>query len=132
MKTSIYSRIPFDVEQVQVTAENIDEVAEWCGGKVRVAKATDKRAEARFIHVEVTRPMNDRQRKAFPGDHVLKSGGGFKVYTPKAFEECFAPKLVYTDADADAQLGETPTKNVFEENESVVVEDFLEQVAREA
>lgn len=132
MKPQLFTRNPFDIEAVQVTAENIEEVATWCGGAIKMAKATEKRNEARFIQVDVTRPLNDRQRKAFPGDWVLRSGGGFKVYTPKAFKECFSPKVVYTDADADAQLGETPTKNVFEENESVVVEDFLEQVAREA
>lgn len=78
-----YARRPFYVDVVEVTEENMTEVAEWCGGKVRDDK------DEPFIKVRVRRPLHDRQTMAFVGDMVLKAGTGFKVYTAEAFEKNF-------------------------------------------
>lgn len=77
------TRKTFTVDAVQITEENMQEVAEWCGGRVRTLNGST------FIKVKVTNPMTDRQTQGFIGDWVLYSGKGYKVYTQKAFERNF-------------------------------------------
>ena len=48
-----YMRKPFYVDAIQVTAENLPAVAAWSKG------------ENEFTSVDVLRPKNDRQTKAF-------------------------------------------------------------------
>jgi hypothetical protein len=117
IETKGYSRKPFHVDAVQVTEENMEEVAAWCKGEIRTSKKTirndeneiTERKEIPFIKVEVHRPLNDRQTKAYAGDWVLLSDAGFKVYTQRAFDNAFEQELVYTEADAKAQLEDAPT-----------------------
>jgi hypothetical protein len=80
-----YIRKPFEVDAVQVTADNMSEVANWCGGEVLTDNGNN------FVKVSVERFLNERQTKAFNGDWVLKAGTGYKVYTPKAFSKSFEP-----------------------------------------
>lgn len=90
IETSKFARKPFYVDAVQVTAENIEDVAKWCMGEVR--SSTEKPegvTEDQYVKVRVHRPLTERQTKAFIGDWVLYAGTGFKVYTPKAFEKSF-------------------------------------------
>lgn len=85
METRTFSRKSFEVEAVQVTADNMAEVAEWCRG--RVVKATG--SEEQHVKVRVLRPMEERQTQAFVGDWVLYAGTGYKVYNAKAFARSF-------------------------------------------
>jgi hypothetical protein len=85
LETRKYVRKPFEVEAVQVTPENIEAVAAWCGGTV----SQEKPDGDRHIEVKVHRPMTPRQSKAFLGDWVLFAGTGYKCYTPRAFEKSF-------------------------------------------
>lgn len=95
MNIKQYTKKPFHVEAVKVTAENMAEVAKWCGGEIikaplpgvgqRVASAT----LVECIKTPVLRPINDRQTKAFVDDFVVRAGTGFKVYTSVAFEKTF-------------------------------------------
>lgn len=80
IETNKFARKPFYVDAVQVTAENIEQVAAWCSGDVRTEENNSK-----YIKVRVARPMNERQTKAYIGDWVLYAGTGYKVYTNKAF-----------------------------------------------
>jgi len=89
VQSNTYVRKPFDVEAVEVTDENIEEVAEWCNGTV-IAEGNEN--QKLFIKVRVARALNERQTKAYPGDWVLYAGTGFKVYTPKAFHKTFHKK----------------------------------------
>lgn len=82
-----YHRIPFNVEAVQVTPENRQEVAEWCGGTVDESKAGHP------IDVPTFKPISSRHTTAFEKDWVVKSELGFKVYTPAAFDASFAQKV---------------------------------------
>jgi len=87
-----YSRKPFDVEAVELSPENIDEVALWCGGEVRtsdLSKTGGQEGYQQYIKVPVKRPLNDRQTRAYYGDWVVGQDGSFKVYTPKAFTSSF-------------------------------------------
>jgi hypothetical protein len=79
-----FVRRPMVVEGVEVTADNIQDVANWCNGQVRTS---GKRG--RYIKVPVKRALRDRQTMAYVGDWVLKAGSGFKVYNPKAFKGMF-------------------------------------------
>ncbi len=86
--TNKFSRKPFHVDAIQVTYENMEEVAIWCEGEV-VAIEKDETTAEKYIKVRVYRPITERQTKAFVGDWVLYAGTGFKVYTSKAFEKSF-------------------------------------------
>lgn len=82
-----YVRKPFSVTGVQVTEENFEEVADWCGGDIRTI--TTMKESRRYIKVKVRRPVNDRQTKAYVGDWVLLSDDNFKVYSNNSFEKTF-------------------------------------------
>lgn len=93
MKTEKFSRKPFTVEAVQVTAENMEDVAKWTKGTIHetppeIAEKFNKPVQ-KWVQIEVTHSMNDRQTKAFIDDYVLFANRGFKIYTPKAFERNF-------------------------------------------
>lgn len=90
IKTTRYARKPFYIDAVQVTAANMDEVAEWCMGDVKNQFKKDSDEEGRpYIKVRVHRPLNERQTMAFVGDWVLYANKGYKVYTASAFERNF-------------------------------------------
>jgi hypothetical protein len=80
-----YSTIPTEVEAIQITAENIEEVAKWCKSEIRNTVATDTVPAQRYIKVKVYRPLDDEQTKGTIGKWVSKRGNSFKVYTDKAF-----------------------------------------------
>lgn len=91
--TKKFQRKPFEVEAVEVTTENIEEVAKWCRGQLRKSAGPGGRNPRRYIKVNVKRPLDDRQTMAYPGDWVVmaidQNVKGFKVYTPKAFTQTF-------------------------------------------
>ena len=82
--TETYTRKPFEIQAVRVTEENMEDVAKWCGGEILTTEAGK-----RYIKVDVTRPLNEKQTKAFAGDWALKVKSSIKVYTHKAFTHCF-------------------------------------------
>lgn len=86
--TTKYVRKPLYVDAVRVTSKNFDEVGKWCGGEMHPA---GEEQGAPYIQVEVTNPLNIRQSQARVGDWVLQTDRGFKVYTPKAFDNSFDP-----------------------------------------
>lgn len=97
IKTEGYSRKPFHVDAVQITAENMEEVAAWCAGEIRIGKKVVRddnnkiveRTDVSFVKVDVHRPLNERQTKGHLGDWVLLSSAGYKVYTERAFSKAF-------------------------------------------
>ena len=101
MNIQKYTRRPFTVQAVQVTLENMREVAEWCGGVVVEAD----RPENSYIKAKIARPLNKRQTQAFAGDYVLKMGRGVKIYLEKAFDKAFVP------ADDNTRMFVDPVNN---------------------
>lgn len=103
--TTHFVRKPFFVDGVRVTKENMEDVASWCNGTL---KETDPKVKGKkpspFIEVEVHRPANDRQKRAFVGDWVLQAENGFKVYTDQALKATFE---VADTASAIDKLKET-------------------------
>lgn len=90
MHTQKYGRKAFVVDAVQVTPENMAEVAEWCDGEIRSKKRRGK--AVKFIKIDVHRPLNEKQTEAFVSDWVLFSLTGYKVYTDRAFVGTFQLK----------------------------------------
>lgn len=91
MQTQKYTRKPFEVEAVQVTKENFEEVAAWCGGTIVTSRSPKSNeglfedATESYIKVDVARPLNERQTKAYVGDWLLSAARGFKVYADGPF-----------------------------------------------
>jgi hypothetical protein len=83
LEISKFMHKPVFVEAVQVTAENMEAIADWCGGAIQ------KSGENVFIKANVPGAKSNRHTKAFAGDWVLKTDHGVKIYTPKAFEFSF-------------------------------------------
>ena len=85
-----YNRKSFAVEAIQVTPENMAEVAKWCDGEIKTDGEKEGNLSRDHIKVEVSNPLREKQTKAFLGDWVLKSGKkSFKVYTNNAFYKSF-------------------------------------------
>jgi hypothetical protein len=93
LHTHKFTRKPFAVEAVQVTNENIEEVAEWCQGQVRRSAGPNGRNPQRYIKLRVPGALNTRQTQAYINDWVVQAQdeklAGFKVYKPKAFHNTF-------------------------------------------
>ena len=90
IQTKKFARKPFYVDAVQVTLDNMEEVASWCRGDVRKAENSEgDKTLVPYIKVRVHRPLTERQTQAFAGDWILYAGTGYKVYTQKAFEKSF-------------------------------------------
>lgn len=86
VQTQKFVRKTFEIEAVQVTEDNLNEVATWCNGEVKTALNGQGKT---FIEVNVKNPMTDRQKQAFVGDWVLYNKSGYKVYTNRAFTGTF-------------------------------------------
>jgi len=110
VQTSSFVRKPFYVDALQVTEENMGEVASWCRGEIRRASARTiptPMPAAKYIKVDVTRAQQERQTMAFVGDWILRLGSGYKVYTRKAFERSFEPVREDVEALLDEVFPET-------------------------
>lgn len=93
MKIEQFIRKSFPVEAVRVTAANIEEVANWCGGTIRTEESNAPyNAGEQYIKVRVETPLTPRQTMAFVGDWVLYAGKGYKVYKDKPFRKSFDSK----------------------------------------
>ena len=110
LETSKYIRKPFSIDAVQVTTDNISDIATWVDGEVR----TDDVGQ--YVKVRVHRPLNDRQTKAYVGDWVLYAGTGYKVYTPKAFANSFEQSSEETVL-IDPAAGKKPVNAVVSKDE---------------
>lgn len=97
VETKTYQRKPFEVEAIQVTEENFEQIAAWCGGSiVTVQESQDDvlmAPEKRHISVDVARPLSRRQTEAYVGDWILYASKGFKVYADRPFRKNFEEKL---------------------------------------
>jgi hypothetical protein len=109
MQTEQFLRKSFPVEAVQVTEENMQEVAAWCNGRIRTEDGKT------YIKVFVHNPLKEEQTMAHPGDWVLYAGKGFKIYKDVAFRKTFDKKdeelagNVFEGADSSAHLAGNST-----------------------
>jgi len=87
IQTTRFVRKPLFVDAVQVTAENLEKLAELCGGTI------GRKGHRQFIRLYLQYVRTPRQTVAFPGDWITKVGDTFKVWTNKSFRETFDPAL---------------------------------------
>lgn len=88
-----YRRKSFRVQAIQVTKENLPDLAEWCGG---VVKLEDDGGEGFRTYIEVpVSPTSGRYSKqrvsAYVGDWVVRltEDNNFKIYRTRSFLEIF-------------------------------------------
>lgn len=91
IKIEKYLRRPFEVDAIRLSHDNFEEIAKWCNGDIR--GGSKESPGRKHIKIDVRLPLNDRQTKAFPGDWVLKTKTGFKIFRNRAFNEVFVPVL---------------------------------------
>lgn len=98
-----YARKALYVDAVEVTEENMAELAEWCKGQVRTQtiEKNGVSSEEKYVKVKVHRALSVRQTKAFVGDWVLSTPTGFKVYPPRAFDKSFDKVTTLSKEQAD-------------------------------
>lgn len=93
-----FMRVPFFVSGYCVTEDNMDDVAEWCGGYI-----VREKDDIPFIHVPVQRPTNDKQYKAYVDSWVILSiergKRSFKAYTEEWLKQQFMEIAVETLED---------------------------------
>lgn len=89
VETKTYVKKPLYVQAVQITEDNFDAVATWCGGEVLRDDVPGVGSGPRYIKVQVHNPRNARQTKAYVGDWMLRTERGFKIYSNKNFLENF-------------------------------------------
>lgn len=85
-----YARKTFTVEAVQVTAENMGEVAAWCSGSIRSIDSTLP-GSSTYIEVRVILAGRVQKAMAYDGDWVTKTNKSYKVYRDKSFNVAFEP-----------------------------------------
>ncbi|QJD49647.1 hypothetical protein HWD32_gp72 [Gordonia phage Secretariat] len=107
LEIQTFQRKPFQVEAVQITEENFEKVAAWCGGSIVTVQETRHQAllpgkPKRFIQVNVTRPLSKRQTEAYVGDWILFASKGYKVYANRPFLKNFEsiPEELFVTAEA--------------------------------
>lgn len=75
---------PEELHGIQVTAENMEDVAGWCKGWV---ERTDY---AVWIRVPVPRPKSERMTRAYANDWVVRTRDGMlRIYKNKDLMENF-------------------------------------------
>lgn len=90
IQTKKFVRHPLFVDAVRIEEDKqLDELAKWCGGRIRQG---DPRGQLeRYIFLNVHTPLNERQKMAFVGDWILKTEKGFKFFQDEAFNKQFVP-----------------------------------------
>lgn len=91
MKFEKFTRRPYDVNAVQVTPENANEVADWCGGTVVLGDYKHSKFMIKLPIVKV--PGNGVNKgklvDARIGSWIIEYKGNFRVYREKQIHEDF-------------------------------------------
>lgn len=89
--TTTFQRKTFCVKAIRVTVTNMEELAEWCGGVVKIEPSGSGEFKA-FVEIASNRvPRRRGEIRAYMGDWItcLSEGNNFKVYKNKTFLEAF-------------------------------------------
>lgn len=91
MNIETYDRKPFSVNAVQVTFENVYEVAEWCKGSVVGQNTKMLGVETQVPSIRLSGQGDDRGKAytASLGCYVVELKGSFRVYKPAQFDSSF-------------------------------------------
>lgn len=84
-----YRHVTVEVEAMQLTKENAEEVAAWCGG---VVKEETNPADHTDVYVAVDYPTMDGIKRLSEGMYLAKAeGGSFVKHSPGFFTTMFNP-----------------------------------------
>jgi len=83
METVKFIAIPREVEAVQVTADNMIEVAQWCGGTTGMADSVP------FVRIRAQRHTPVQFTRALEGYWVVKLNKNYRVYSDDSFNRSF-------------------------------------------
>lgn len=86
-----FTRKPFPVNAVQVTLQNVDEVAQWCGGDVAL-RPTKMMGTYTDLPVILLKGQGENRGKDFEaalGCWIVELKGSFRSYKPQQFESSF-------------------------------------------
>lgn len=81
MEFNTYVRKPFVVEAVEITEENIEEVAEFVG--------TIRHKEDGTKYIFVDRRLVPNLFRVYPGFFMTRMGDNVRCYSPKIFNDQF-------------------------------------------
>lgn len=94
-KPARYQRKPFFVDAMNVTATNFLAIAQWSKGIVHnkdgSAVEPGQDPNEQYIKINVDRPQNPRETRAYIGDWVVRTERGFKIYRRSQFLKFFVP-----------------------------------------
>lgn len=106
MDTNEYIRKPFTVTAVEVTLENINEVAEWCKGTVVMETVRMLGTETKLPVIKL-KGQGDSRGKEFSatlGCYVVELKGAFRIYKQVQFFQSFEQKVVLQEDKADDEV----------------------------
>mgnify|MGYP003409105752 FL=1 len=95
-----YRKKPVEVEAIQVTRENVKEVANWCGGRV-VSLSSSRDPQDEYVALDIPTLEGVMRAETFHqstwrggryhgGDYVIRGvQGEFYPCTPDIFEETY-------------------------------------------
>jgi hypothetical protein len=81
MQFDTYARKPFVVEAVEITEENIEQVAEFVG--------TVRKKDDGTSFIQVDRRLIPNVYRVYPGFFMTKMGDNVRCYSPKIFRDQF-------------------------------------------
>lgn len=89
-----YTRKPFTVNAVEVTFDNCEEVAKWCGGTVGTTtyRLMGKPTELPCVKITGMGHQKNKEFTALIGHRVVEQNGSFRVYKPMQFDSTFEKK----------------------------------------
>jgi len=91
MDITKYTRRTFEVEAVQISFENIEEVAAWCGGRIekRSTRMMGTTAMLPVISLKGTGVEHGNYYIGYLNCWVVKMGKTSRIYKPEQFEKTF-------------------------------------------
>jgi hypothetical protein len=89
MEIKKFNRKPFAVNAVEVTLENVHEVAAWCGGTVEMQSTRMMGTQAKLPVIKMSGPSNAKDTVATLGCFIAELKGNFRVYKNALFFQVF-------------------------------------------
>lgn len=115
MQTETFTRRPFDVEVKQVTPQNAEEIAQWCGGRVEETdyKLAGHKVKLNIVMVPGNGPNEGKAIAARIGWWVVELNGKFRVYRNREFQQDFVkkePTVAFKEGELVQELDESEGK----------------------
>lgn len=103
MELHKYDRKPFSVTAVELSFENLNEVAEWCKGEIST-ESTKILGTSTMLPVVTIEGLGEARGKTFVarlGYFIVELNGSFRVYKPKQFKDTFERQVPLNCVNAD-------------------------------